>query len=76
MPRLPTAEMISAVETLIGYHFKDSTLLVEAFQAPGVFGALPDGNKRLALLGDAALKLVLISDWFQEGHSRGTFSLS
>lgn len=74
MPRLPTREMVQAVETMTGYHFEDVTLLLEAFQAPKSLGALPDGNKRLALFGDAALKLAFIGDWFEGGQPRGTLS--
>ena len=31
----------------------------------------PDGNKRLALLGDTILKLALLEDWYKGQESRG-----
>ena len=32
----------------------------------------PDGNKRLALLGDTILKLAILEDWYKGQESRGT----
>ena len=32
----------------------------------------PNGNKRLALLGDTVLKLALLEDWYKGQESRGT----
>ena len=34
------------------------------------FQKFPDGNKRLAMLGDTTLKLALIEDWYKGQESR------
>lgn len=65
------------VENIIGYNFSDSLILWEALQAAGstVRSAgtrrFPDGNKRLAVLGDTILKLVLVSEWYNSADARG-----
>ena len=67
----------AAVQGIIGYHFKDSWLLTEALQAPGVYTGTrvtTDGHRRLALLGDAVLKLALLDHWYAGGDSRGDSS--
>ena len=75
-------EITSEVEEKLGYPFQNPEILWEALQAPGSIGGnlpgrdLTDGNKRLALLGDAALKLVLLKRWYREGGSRGESSCS
>ncbi|KAK7189020.1 hypothetical protein DPSP01_004127 [Paraphaeosphaeria sporulosa] len=54
------------------YHFKDCSLLEEAFLAAGASISRSDvegpekGNKRLALVGDAALRLAVIDDWYKD----------
>lgn len=58
MPPLTTAERIHAVEDIINYDFRDKSLLVKALEAAGATMA-HQGNKRLALIGDAALRLIL-----------------
>ena len=35
------------------------------------FERLPDGNKRLAVVGDTALKLALCEDWYASDEARG-----
>lgn len=71
----------AATEALIGYHFRDVSLLVEALTAAGA--AVPSdvnaashnvlhGNKRLALLGDALIRLLSMDDWFPSRASPGT----
>ena len=35
------------------------------------FERLPDGNKRLALVGDSVLRLVLCEDWYLGDEVRG-----
>lgn len=65
-----------AVEGIIGYRFSDRLILWEALQAAGspVTSAgtrrFPDGNKRLAVLGDAVLKLVLVAEWYDGADVR------
>lgn len=58
MPPLMTDERIRAVEDIINYEFRDKSLLIKALEAAGATMA-SQGNKRLALIGDAALRLVL-----------------
>jgi dsRNA-specific ribonuclease len=47
----------SEVEGRIDYTFQDQTLLEEALSPPG--------NKRLGLLGDKAIGLILLDDWYR-----------
>lgn len=76
---MATAQMLNVtgeVENIIGYSFSDPLILWEALQAAGASRAagsrhFPDGNKRLAVLGDAILKLVLVSDWYVSADARG-----
>ncbi|KAG7002085.1 IMP-specific 5'-nucleotidase 1 [Physcia stellaris] len=66
-----------AVQDIIAYQFNDLSLLTEALQAPGSpiryagTRAIPDGNKRLALLGDTVLELALLEHWYEGGSPRG-----
>ncbi len=36
------------------------------------FESFPDGNRRLAVLGDTVLKLALVEDWYKGEAVRGT----
>ena len=36
-----------------------------------MFRRFPDGNRRLAILGDTVLKTALIEDWYKSGDARG-----
>ncbi|KAJ5611808.1 hypothetical protein N7528_008913 [Penicillium herquei] len=49
---------IEAVEGIIKYEYQDKRLLEQAFEAAGSTSR-PEGNKRLAQLGDATLRLSL-----------------
>ena len=68
---------VVALEVMIHYDFKEPLLAWEALQLPGngvsEIGSrqLPDGNKRLAILGDHALDLVLCSEWHKSEMSKG-----
>lgn len=68
---------IHAVETLVRYRFHNPALLWEALQGPMVMvdiagNRVPkDGNKRLAIIGDAAMQLVLAETWYPGGTSKG-----
>lgn len=69
------AATIEAAESLIQYKFKDSALLWEALNTgpvltPGL-PVPPEGNKRLAVIGDTVLQLALAEDWYRGGTSRG-----
>jgi ribonuclease-3 len=59
------------------YSFKNAGLLEEAFVADGAAVLRDDvegpraGNKRLALIGDAVLRLSVLDEWYLEGGSTG-----
>ena len=62
--------MINGVQNVIDYVFQYASVLWEALQAPGSSPYETDGrdfsygNKRLALLGDAILKVGLLEQWY------------
>ena len=70
-------EMIDGVQNIIAYTFRDASILWEALQAPGAvpYGTqgrnFSNGNKRLALLGDAILKTVLLERWYATSDTIG-----
>lgn len=68
MPPFTTAERIRAVEGIIGYESQDKSLLLKALEAAGATAA-SQGNKRLALIGDAALRLVLYEFGYEDQAS-------
>jgi ribonuclease III len=74
------AAKISAVEVAIGHKFADFSTIWEALQAAGSgvlrIGSrrIVDGNKTLALVGDAALKLLMIKEGYEEGTGRGAIN--
>jgi ribonuclease-3 len=67
----------SDVERIIGYHFTSPQLFEEAFEAAGVsevnkgVTGQRHGNKRLALVGDALIRLAILDTWFPSGASTG-----
>lgn len=69
------------LEDSIGYHFKDLSVLKEAFLAAGASNLRKDvsgrleGNKRLAFVGDSVLRLLVADEWFPSGKSTGIFLL-
>lgn len=66
----------------LNYHFKNCSLLEEAFLAAGASVSRSDvegpekGNKRLALVGDAALRLAVIDEWYKDNSEPGELSKS
>ena len=66
-----------AVQDIIGYQFTERLILWEAMQAAGSMvrsaggREFVDGNKRLAVIGDTVLQLVLAERWYGDGTSRG-----
>lgn len=64
---------IQAAQAIIGYTFNDPYILWEALSLAGsraknVDGRIfPEGNKRLALHGDAFIKAALLDDWIHTG---------
>ncbi len=73
---------IYAVETLVQYRFHNPALLWEALQGPSVIidstgkPVPPDGNKRLAIVGDAAIRLALAENWYPGKTSKGKFTVT
>lgn len=65
--------MVSAAEDVIDYSFIDKELPWEAIQAAGSNMAFryPEGNKRLAMIGDAVVKLVVLEDLRVTDSPRG-----
>lgn len=64
-----------ACEQAIGYQFREPLLLWEALQVPGALVHMPryvEGNKRLAILGDMILDLLLALKWYPTWTTRGT----
>ena len=84
MTALLKAPTVRKLQAKLGYTFKNSQYLWEAVQAPGSIShpdevpsaaklhKFPNGNKRLALLGDTILKLAILEDWYKGPESRGT----
>jgi ribonuclease-3 len=68
MPPFTTAERIRVVEGIMNYEFHNKSLLVKALEAAGATMA-SQGNKRLALIGDAALRLVLYEFGYEDEAS-------
>lgn len=64
-------------QEILQYDFENIDRLIEALQAPGsalnnIHGRrLPDGNKRLAILGDTVIKTVALSQWYDTEDDRG-----
>lgn len=63
----------TAGQVLTGYMFNDDELLWEAAQASGsnVAHIYPEGNKRLAMIGDVVLKLIVLEDLRPRNMNRG-----
>ena len=68
-----------SLENQLEYSFHDVHLLNEAFVAAGAVKSRPDvegdvsGNKRLALIGDAVLRLSVLEEWFPSGESTSRY---
>jgi len=66
------SELISLVEEWLGYRFKDESKCLEALAFQFKSGNLcAINNKRLALLGDAYLRLELLMAWYPSSQSTG-----
>ncbi|KAF4499426.1 ribonuclease iii [Fusarium agapanthi] len=65
---------IQDVENILGYEFKNDGLLEKALQSAGVpyqGNNKNEGNKRLAQVGDALIRLITLDDCFHEGKNIG-----
>ncbi|CAI7653269.1 unnamed protein product [Penicillium palitans] len=66
---LPSDEDLNVFEEKIHYSFANKALLREALQVPSGFNG--DGNKRLALIGDKILGLILARSGRNENKTKG-----
>ncbi|KAK6384337.1 hypothetical protein LTS17_001900 [Exophiala oligosperma] len=62
------------VEKMIHYTFGNAKYLEEAMTAAGTSSSnngpgKDNGNKRLALVGDALIRLIILDEWYPEGTS-------
>ncbi|KAK5148906.1 hypothetical protein LTR04_000332, partial [Oleoguttula sp. CCFEE 6159] len=57
-----------AIKAVTGYEFTNPANLSEALDTTGLHRR--ESNQRLALLGDAALKLALLDDWYPTGYTK------
>ena len=66
-------------QDITGYHFRDRDLCWEALNVAGsgivARGGrfFPNGNKRLAVLGNSVLATVLCEDWYGSGQMERMF---
>ncbi|KAI4257438.1 MAG: hypothetical protein L6R42_005660 [Xanthoria sp. 1 TBL-2021] len=78
----PDLTKILPCEQTIGYNFQDKDLLWEALQADGSPNCPTDnpryevGNKRLAIVGNLALDLLLASVWYPTWNTRAVLDSS
>ena len=69
------------IANFIDYRFTSHEILKQALQAAGTSMSDPsvggdrEGNKRLALVGDALLCLVILDEWYPKGTSTGKIDL-
>jgi hypothetical protein len=61
----------AAIESIVVYSFEDRNILWLALQGAGSGIGGTDGNKKLAMVGDAAMRLSLLDDLVPTGVSRG-----
>lgn len=79
MANTHTTQTVHAVEALIQREFANKSFLLEALAAPGSRilaisdRMLIEGNKPLAMIGDAILKTLLIKKRHEAGDQRGWF---
>jgi hypothetical protein len=73
--------IIDGVETATGYLFVNEFILWEALQAPGSGvrqaggRSIPDGNNRIALVGDAVLQIITIKENYEREATKGNHIL-
>lgn len=73
----PSLNKTHACEQLLGYQFREPLLLWEALQVGYATESLPqmpryvEGNKRLAIVGDRVLELLVAIKWYPTWGNRG-----
>ncbi|KAK2882485.1 hypothetical protein FQN49_000315 [Arthroderma sp. PD_2] len=73
MAQLSKERRTEAVEGLLNYTFEDKNLPYQALSLPGA-GSYAAGNRSLAQVGDAAIRLSLLSEGYLRGMARGRIS--
>ena len=63
------SSLSSRIANVIGYYCKNEPLIDEALHLPGA-SPLQDGNKRLAMVGDAILKAIIVEIGYKSGLSK------
>ncbi|KAJ5941932.1 hypothetical protein N7516_002100 [Penicillium verrucosum] len=71
---LPSDEELQVFEKKINYSFANDALLREALQVSSGFNG--DGNKKLALIGDTILDLVIVTLGCDKNKTRGEISIT
>lgn len=56
------------ITDFFGYSMEDFGLVAEAMDATGLLR--PESNRRLAIVGDAALKIAIAAAWYPTGATR------
>jgi ribonuclease-3 len=69
-------ERADSVEYIIHYDFTNRAILYEALRSAGALAMTgrayrSDGNKDLAQIGDAVLRLILVMDGYEAKAGRG-----
>ncbi|KAJ5781841.1 uncharacterized protein N7518_010324 [Penicillium psychrosexuale] len=70
--QLPSDEELQVLEQKINYSFSNRTLLREALQ-PATW-VNEDGNKKLAMVGNSIMRLVIVNHGLKEKKTRGQIS--
>lgn len=69
-------DRVQRLQDIIGYSFEDPSIAFEAVSAAGAaitsvgYRSFPNGNKRLAVLGDTVLQLALAEGWYEGDEAR------
>ena len=75
---IPKADSFQGVQSIIKYWFKSLDILREAMQEEesqvhSIGNRIaPEGNRRLAVIGDAVLRLALAEHWYEAGQNTGS----
>ena len=67
---LSKEEVLREIDEMCEYRFSNANMCWEIVQGKGAAG-FTEGNKRLALLGDALLRSQLLRKWYPTGQTTG-----
>ena len=68
---MATPTHVSMVEQIIGYQFKNKSLLAQALTAAGAEEEDHEGNRRLALVGEKAIPFLISWGGYKKEGSPG-----